>query len=82
MSLSLDAAVEHFPIAGTFTISRGSKTTASVVTCRISDGLHAGLGECVPYGRYNETLDSVLAEIAAIRPRVEAGLSRGEPSTR
>ena len=66
MSLSLDAVVEHFPIAGTFTISRGSKTTASVVTCRISDGAHTGSGECVPYGRYGETIDSVLAEIGRV----------------
>lgn len=78
MSLSLDATVEHFPIAGTFTISRGSKTTASVVTCRIGDGAWTGSGECVPYGRYGETIDSVLAEIAAIRPRIEAGLTRAE----
>ncbi|OCP10283.1 MULTISPECIES: N-acetyl-D-Glu racemase DgcA [unclassified Ensifer] len=76
MSLSLDAAVEHFPIARTFTISRGSKTTASVVTCRIGGGTHTGSGECVPYGRYGETIESVLAEIAAIRPRIEAGLTR------
>ncbi|WP_429815612.1 N-acetyl-D-Glu racemase DgcA [Ensifer sp. B1-9] len=78
MSLSLDAVVEHFPIAGTFTISRGSKTTASVVTCRISDGIHTGSGECVPYGRYGETIDSVLAEIASVRPRIESGLTRAE----
>ncbi|NUS69082.1 MAG: dipeptide epimerase [Ensifer adhaerens] len=78
MSLSLDASVEHFPIAGTFTISRGSKTTASVVTCRIGDGVHTGSGECVPYGRYGETIDTVLAEIASIRPRIEAGLSRAD----
>ncbi|KQX50428.1 MULTISPECIES: N-acetyl-D-Glu racemase DgcA [unclassified Ensifer] len=78
MSLSLDATVEHFPIAGTFTISRGSKTTASVVTCRIGDGVHTGSGECVPYGRYGETIDTVLAEIAAIRHHIEAGLSRAD----
>lgn len=78
MSLSLDATVEHFPIAGTFTISRGSKTTASVVNCRIGDGVHTGSGECVPYGRYGETIDTVLAEIAAIRHHIEAGLSRAD----
>lgn len=78
MSLSLDATVEHFPIAGTFTISRSSKTTASVVTCRIGDGVHTGSGECVPYGRYGETIDTVLAEIAAIRHHIEAGFSRAD----
>lgn len=72
----LNTAVEHFPIAGSFTISRGSKTTASVVTCRVEEDGFIGLGECVPYARYGETLDSVLAEIEAIRPRIEAGLER------
>ncbi len=72
----LNTAVEHFPIAGSFTISRGSKTTASVVTCKVEDDGFVGNGECVPYARYGETLDSVLAEIEAIRPRIEAGLDR------
>jgi hypothetical protein len=39
MTRQMKTAVEHFPIAGSFTISRGSKTTASVVTCHVSDGV-------------------------------------------
>jgi len=78
MTRLMKTAVEHFPIAGSFTISRGSKTTASVVTCHVSDAGSAGTGECVPYARYGETIDSVLAEIEAIRPRIEAGLDREE----
>lgn len=76
MTRSLKTAIEHFPITGSFTISRGSKTTASVVTCRISEDGFAGIGECVPYGRYGETINSVIAEIEAIRPEIEAGLGR------
>lgn len=76
MTRLMKTAVEHFPIAGSFTISRGSKTTASVLTCHISDGVFAGLGECVPYARYGETIDSVLAEIEAIQPQIEAGIDR------
>ncbi|MET4687332.1 N-acetyl-D-Glu racemase DgcA [Sinorhizobium fredii] len=78
MPISLATAVEHFPIASTFTISRGSKTTASVVTCAISDGTASGRGECVPYGRYGETIESVLSEIEAVRQRIEAGMTRLE----
>ncbi|CAN7361949.1 dipeptide epimerase [Pararhizobium sp. LjRoot235] len=78
MTRSLETAIEHFPIAGSFTISRGSKTTASVVTCRIAEGGFAGIGECVPYGRYDETVDSVMAEIEVIRPKIEAGLGRND----
>ncbi|WFU49283.1 N-acetyl-D-Glu racemase DgcA [Sinorhizobium terangae] len=78
MPLSLTATVQHFPIAGAFTISRGSKTTASVVTCQISDGKVTGWGECVPYARYGESLESVLAAIEAVRSSIEAGLTRAD----
>lgn len=78
MTRQMKTAAEHFPISGSFTISRGSKTTASVVTCHVSDGGFAGIGECVPYGRYGETIDSVLAAIEAMRPQIEAGIGREE----
>src|SRR5690606_8620052 len=63
MRRNLEATIETFPIAGLFTISRGSKTEAEVVTCAIeADGL-TGRGECVPYRRYGETLEGVLADV-------------------
>jgi L-alanine-DL-glutamate epimerase-like enolase superfamily enzyme len=34
------------------------------------------MGECVPYGRYGETIDTVLAEMEAVRPAIESGLDR------
>ena len=57
----LSIAVERFPIAGTFTISRGSKTEAVVVEATISDGAVSGRGEGVPYAHYGETVESVMA---------------------
>jgi L-Ala-D/L-Glu epimerase len=63
MSLKIHADAQTFPIAGAFTISRGSKTEAMVVVARISDGIITGTGECVPYARYGESVGSVLAEI-------------------
>ena len=63
MSRTLSVAVERFPIAGTFTISRGAKTEAVVVTATISDGKATGRGECVPYARYGESVDSVTSAI-------------------
>jgi L-alanine-DL-glutamate epimerase-like enolase superfamily enzyme len=68
--------MNSFPISGTFAISRGSKTTAEVVTCTIVENGHSGHGECVPYGRYGESMESVVAEIKAIRPSFKAGLPR------
>ncbi|SEQ03684.1 N-acetyl-D-Glu racemase DgcA [Thalassovita taeanensis] len=55
-----------FRLAQVFTISRGSRTEAQVLTVRISDGGVTGWGECVPYARYGETLESVTAEIEAL----------------
>ncbi len=67
---------ETYPIAGTFTISRGSKTEAAVLVAAIGDGAHEGRGECVPYARYGESLDGVAAAIEAARDAIEAGASR------
>ncbi|WP_306115780.1 MULTISPECIES: N-acetyl-D-Glu racemase DgcA [unclassified Roseovarius] len=55
-----------FKLAQVFTISRGSRTEAQVLTVRLTDGAHEGWGECVPYARYDETLESVTAEIEGL----------------
>src|SRR6202035_1061026 len=75
---SLTVAIERWPIAGAFTISRGSKTEAEVVVADVSDGLHRGRGECVPYRRYGETVEGVAVALSALAPRVAAGLDRAE----
>ncbi|HMQ58781.1 MAG TPA: dipeptide epimerase, partial [Rhizobiaceae bacterium] len=64
--LSITTAVERFPIRGQFRISRGAKTEAEVVTCRVSGGGFTGIGECVPYRRYGETVESVRDQIAGL----------------
>ncbi|NTX56098.1 dipeptide epimerase [Myxococcus sp. CA051A] len=69
---------ESWPIAGSFTISRGSKTIAEVVVVTLEEGGAVGRGECVPYGRYGETVDGVLRALEAARPRIEGGLGRDE----
>lgn len=61
---------DTFKIARTFTISRGSKTHAQVLTIRVTRGGVTGWGECVPYGRYGESLDSVTAAILALPPDI------------
>ena len=55
-----------FRLAQVFTISRGSRTEAKVLTVRISRGGVTGWGECVPYARYGETLESVTAQIESL----------------
>ncbi|MBY3260837.1 dipeptide epimerase [Rhizobium laguerreae] len=76
MPRTLDIQMNSFPIAGTFTISRGAKTEAEVITCTLVEEGAQGLGECVPYRRYGETMQSVFAQIEAARPLIEAGISR------
>ncbi|MCF8510142.1 MAG: dipeptide epimerase [Rhodobacteraceae bacterium] len=62
----LTVTPESFALSQTFTISRGSKTHAHVLTVRIARGGVMGWGECVPYARYGETLESVAAQIASL----------------
>jgi L-alanine-DL-glutamate epimerase-like enolase superfamily enzyme len=72
----LSVVTERWPIAGAFTISRGSKTEAAVVVATLTDGAFTGRGECVPYGRYGETVEGVVAAIAALAPDFANGLNR------
>ena len=76
MARVISVEAERFPIAGTFTISRGSKTEAEVITCTIGQDGHSGRGECVPYKRYGETMDGVHAAIEAMRERIAGGIDR------
>lgn len=78
MALNIRIQIERFPIAGAFTISRGTKTVAEVIVCTLVDGDYSGRGECVPYQRYGETVDSVRASIAAARSDVINGITRDE----
>jgi len=55
-----------FQLAQVFTISRGSRTEAQVLTVEVERDGVTGFGECVPYARYDETLDSVIAEIEGL----------------
>ncbi|MFZ9449696.1 MAG: dipeptide epimerase, partial [Alphaproteobacteria bacterium] len=75
---SLRAVREVFPIRGVFRISRGARTESVDVTATISEGDARGRGECVPYPRYGESVDSVLAQIEDARAAIEAGAGRAE----
>jgi L-alanine-DL-glutamate epimerase-like enolase superfamily enzyme len=74
--MELSVRIERWPLAGAFTISRGSKTEAYVVVAELSDGTHRGRGESVPYRRYGETADRIVAAIEAMRPVLRQGLDR------
>jgi L-Ala-D/L-Glu epimerase / N-acetyl-D-glutamate racemase len=73
---TLSVRSERWPIAGAFTISRGSKTEAEVVVAELSDGALRGRGECVPYPRYNETVAGVVSALEGLAREVAGGLDR------
>lgn len=78
MVRTLKIVAETWPIAGRFTIARGAKTEAHVVVAEVSDGTHTGRGECVPYARYGESIESVAAALQAVAGPVAEGASRSE----
>ncbi|MCW0183341.1 N-acetyl-D-Glu racemase DgcA [Zavarzinia sp.] len=79
--MNLSVSVESWPIRGVFRISRGAKTEAEVVVVSIESGGFRGRGECVPYRRYGETLESVVATLEALRPHLAQGVGRGDLSS-
>lgn len=66
--MRIEVTRDVFRLAQVFTISRGSRTEAKVLTVTVNDGDHQGWGECVPYARYGETLESVEDQIAGLPP--------------
>jgi len=65
-TLKIEAREEILPLNHPFRISRGSRTEACVVTVSVTDGQYTGRGEGVPIARYNQSADSVLAQITSI----------------
>lgn len=78
----LRLAIESFPIRGAFSISRGSKIEARVVTVELREADARGRGECVPYARYGETAEGVRDTIESLRSDLEAGLDRPDLQSR
>lgn len=83
--MTITVQKDVFKLAQVFTISRGSRTEAQVLTVKVERGGHVGWGECVPYARYDETLESVTAEVeglpadvtrAALQDLLPAGAAR------
>ena len=73
----IDVLAETFKLAQVFTISRGSRTETRVITVKITRGGVTGWGECLPYARYDETLDSVAAQIATVPENVTRAQLQG-----
>jgi L-alanine-DL-glutamate epimerase-like enolase superfamily enzyme len=77
----LSVSRRSWPLAQPFAISRGSRTTAEVVIAELFDGDSRGRGECVPYARYGESVDSVAAALEQMKGAVFSGLDRAQLQT-
>ena len=76
-----DYRAEKFKLHTPFVISRGTRIDTTVVVVEIEEGGKRGWGECCPTPHYGESVESVMAQIAAIAPKMEAGLSREDLQT-
>lgn len=75
-SRKLAVSIERWPIAGSFTISRGAKTEAVTVVATVSQDGASGRGECTPYPRYDETPEATLEALQAMQEPLAKGLDR------
>ena len=72
--IKLDISHLSWQLNKSFNISRGSKNTAETIEVKLTENKFTGIGECVPYGRYNETLESVQKEILELKDGILASL--------
>lgn len=82
--MEISARHERWPIAGQFTIARGSKTAADVVVVTVTEKGASGVGECLPYVHYGESVEQTLETINALKtsmaePITRAGLMEALP---
>ena len=73
MKFSLDIQTRSFPTRTAFRISRSTVTAVEVVQVALNDGSAVGRGECRPYPRYHQTVESVTAELESVRAGIKSG---------
>lgn len=76
MFRTLKVAGEHWPLKTPFRISRGVRTQADLVVVEVAEGGVVGRGEGAPIPRYGDTVESCVAQVQALAPRVATGLTR------
>ena len=70
----LKVSTQIWSVAGSFRIAHGIVSEIHVVTVEISDGKFMGRGECRPYARYNETPNTVTAQILAASDAIKSDI--------
>lgn len=77
--MRIEVFEESFRLAEVFRISRGARTEAKVLTVRVTDGQYLGQGECVPYARYGESMDSVADQVRSFSGQTRTDLAESLP---
>lgn len=78
MRRTLAVRAESWPLRRAFAIARGRKTTADVVVAEIGEDGLRGRGECVPYARYGESVEAVMAAIDGLGEAIAGGMETDE----
>ena len=73
MAFSLNISCAAYPTRTPFRISRSTVNAVQVVQLSIGDGEHIGRGECRPYPRYDQTVESVMTDLETVRRIIERG---------
>ena len=69
--MRISVTPETFRLSEVFTIARGSRSEAQVLTVTVEGDGARGRGECVPYARYGESVESVAAQIAGLPAKLD-----------
>ena len=78
--MKISVRPESFRLAETFTISRGSRDAAEVLTVSVEKGRFRGWGECVPYKRYGESMESVAEQVRSFEGSDRLALQAALPA--
>ncbi|GAM63598.1 muconate cycloisomerase [Vibrio ishigakensis] len=61
--MHIQAKPHSIALATPFVISRGARTHCHTVRVTVQHGEYKGVGECTPYPRYGESVESVIEQI-------------------
>jgi len=76
--VKLTVQTKYWKLREPFVIARGTYTTSDVIIVELQDGPHVGRGEAAGVDYHGETPDSMVAQVEAVRSKIEAGVTRAE----
>jgi len=76
--VKLTVRKKSWPLREPFVIARATYTTSDVIIVELQEGQFVGRGEAAGVDYHGETPDSMIAQLEAVRGRIEAGITRAE----